>query len=230
MSNSISISPLTGDSYIIPKSKQDMELKTFLKNNKSKKIIVVMGLGFVGSVMSIICANSEYEEYAVIGLDLKNKNSYWKIASINENKFQFLLNKSEKKYQMIKKRNSKYGKKAIFGLMPDWNPAEIIGFQPNLFSYSLYKLLVTDKIWATARKQMGYKELKDPKLMYSFTGKPFMDLRTAGSQSEPRRERVHLQCAARCSRMAAWTATLKMRWLDGASHVARSVRPPWLAA
>ena len=108
----------------------------------------------------------------------------WK--PINENKFQSLLNKSEKKYQMIKKRNSKYGKKAVFGLMPDWNPAEIIGFQPNLFSYSLYKFLVTDKIWATARKQMGYKELKDTKLMYSFTGKPFIDLRMSFNSLLPK--------------------------------------------
>ena len=108
----------------------------------------------------------------------------WKL--INENKFQSLLNKSEKKYQIIKKRNSKYGKKAILGLMPDWNPAEIIGFQPNLFSYSLYKFLVTDKIWATARNQMGYKKLKNPKLIYSFTGKPFVDLRMSFNSLLPK--------------------------------------------
>ena len=119
-------------------------------------------------------------------LQIRPISTTFKWKPINENKFQFLLNKSEKKYQMIKKRNSKYGKKAIFGLMPDWNPAEIIGFQPNLFSYSLYKLLVTDKIWATARKQMGYKELKDPKLMYSFTGKPFIDLRMSFNSLLPK--------------------------------------------
>ena len=61
--------------------------------------------------------------------------------------------------------------------MPDWNPAEIIGFQPNLFSYSLYKYLVTDEIWAKSREDMGYKKLFKPKLMYSFSGKPYIDLR-----------------------------------------------------
>ena len=110
-------------------------------------------------------------------LQIRPISTTFKWKSINKSKFQSLLNKCENKYQKIKNRNIRYGKKAVFGLMPDWNPAEIIGFQPNLFSYSLYKLLVTDKIWATARKQMGYKELKDPKLMYSFTGKPFIDLR-----------------------------------------------------
>ena len=118
-------------------------------------------------------------------LQIRPISTTFKWKPINENRFQSLLNISEKKYQMIKIRNSQYGKKAVFGLMPDWNPAEIIGFQPNLFSYSLYKFLVTDKIWAIARKQMGYKKLKDPKLMYSFTGKPFIDLRMSFSSLLP---------------------------------------------
>ncbi len=110
MSESVSISPLTGNSYIIPKNKRDDNLKTFLKKNKSKKIIVVMGLGFVGSVMSIVCANSEYEDYAVIGLDLKNKNSYWKIASINENKFPVVSSdpKIKKYFDKTRKKNNFY--------------------------------------------------------------------------------------------------------------------------
>ncbi len=97
-----------------------------------------------------------------------------------------MLVKSEKKYKKIILRNKKYGKKGLFGLMPDWNPAEIIGFQPNLFSYSLYKHVVTDKIWSIARNKMGYKELKNPKLMYSFTGKPYIDLRMSFNSFLPR--------------------------------------------
>jgi len=108
----------------------------------------------------------------------------WKL--INKSKFQSLLNKSENKYQKIKKRNLEYGNKAVFGLMPDWNPAEIIGFQPNLFSYSLYRFLVTDEIWATARNQIGYKKLNKPKLMYSFSGKPFVDLRMSFNSLLPK--------------------------------------------
>ena len=61
--------------------------------------------------------------------------------------------------------------------MPDWNPAEIIGFQPHLFSYSMYEKLVTKKVWADAREQMGYKKLLKTDLMYSFSGKPYIDLR-----------------------------------------------------
>ena len=59
-------------------------IKNFLSNHAEKKIIVIQGLGFVGAVMSLVCANAITEEYAVIGIDLANKDSYWKIKSINE--------------------------------------------------------------------------------------------------------------------------------------------------
>ena len=119
-------------------------------------------------------------------LQIRPISTSFKWKSINENKFNNLLRKNKKKYQIIKKRNQNYGKKAVFGLMPDWNPAEIIGFQPNLFSYSLYKFLVTDQIWATSREEMGYKKLKKPKLMYSFTGKPYIDLRMSFNSLSPK--------------------------------------------
>ena len=126
------------------------------------------------------------KNFKIYILQIRPISTTFKWKSINENKFQLLLNKSENKYRKIKRRNVRYGKKAVFGLMPDWNPAEIIGFQPNLFSYSLYKFLVTDRIWATARNQMGYKKLKNPKLMYSFTGKPFVDLRMSFNSLLPK--------------------------------------------
>ena len=102
-------------------------------------------------------------------------DSKWK--KIDDYKFKNLLKINEKKFNKILSRNSYYGKKGVFGLMPDWNPAEIIGFQPNKFSYSLYRYLVTDKMWSEARGEMGYKKITRPKLMYSFTGKPYIDLR-----------------------------------------------------
>jgi UDP-N-acetyl-D-glucosamine dehydrogenase len=62
-------------------------IQNFLANHNDKKIIVVQGLGFVGAVMSLVCANAITEEYAVIGIDLPNENSYWKIKSINDGIF-----------------------------------------------------------------------------------------------------------------------------------------------
>ena len=45
------------------------DLNSFLQKHSFKKIIVVQGLGFVGSVMSMVCANSFHNKYAVIGVD-----------------------------------------------------------------------------------------------------------------------------------------------------------------
>ena len=47
---------------------------------------MLFGLGFVGAVMALVCANS-FSDYAVIGIDLPNENTYWKIKSINEGIF-----------------------------------------------------------------------------------------------------------------------------------------------
>ena len=49
-----------------------MEIKEFLnKNNNTKDVVVVQGLGFVGAVMSIVVSNSSKKDYAVIGVDIK---------------------------------------------------------------------------------------------------------------------------------------------------------------
>ena len=80
--------PITNIEYNIPNNLIDKNgINDFISKNENKKILVVQGLGFVGSVMSIVCANSKYEDYAVIGVDLPNENNIWKIASINDGVF-----------------------------------------------------------------------------------------------------------------------------------------------
>lgn len=103
-----SISPLTGKEYEIPASPDDKEgIDRFIALHPGKKVVVVQGLGFVGSVMSLVVANALTEEYAVIGIDLPSPASWWKIQSINEGLFpviaddpkigQFYKNAREKK-------------------------------------------------------------------------------------------------------------------------------------
>ena len=84
----VSVNPLTKEIFDIPEILDDSEsIHEFLENNSGKKIVVVQGLGFVGAVMSLVCANAVTEEYAVIGIDLANEESYWKIKSINNGFF-----------------------------------------------------------------------------------------------------------------------------------------------
>jgi UDP-N-acetyl-D-glucosamine dehydrogenase len=84
----ISRSPLTGMDYEIPTSSDDTTgIDSFIALHPGKKVVVVQGLGFVGSVMGLVVANALTEEYAVIGIDLPTPASYWKIRSINEGVF-----------------------------------------------------------------------------------------------------------------------------------------------
>ena len=69
------------------------------------------------------------------------------------------------------------GKTTCFGVMPDWNPAEILGVRPKKLAISLYKELVTDFIWAHQRKNYGYRDLTMHPLMISFCGIPYIDTR-----------------------------------------------------
>lgn len=84
----ISKSPITGKEYEIPVSPDDKAgIDQFIALHPGKKVVVVQGLGFVGSVMGLVVANALTEEYAVIGIDLPSPASYWKIRSINEGVF-----------------------------------------------------------------------------------------------------------------------------------------------
>ena len=84
------------------------------------------------------------------------------------------ISKAQLKYQnLLEKSNTK---STVFGQMPDWNPAEIIGQVPVRFSYSLYSELITDESWLRGRARLNYSLLDETKLMYSFCGHPFIDV------------------------------------------------------
>ena len=79
----VSVNMITMESVDIPRVLNDFSnIQEFLSRNKGKKVVVVQGLGFVGAVMSLVCANAISEEYAVIGVDLASESTYWKIKSI----------------------------------------------------------------------------------------------------------------------------------------------------
>jgi UDP-N-acetyl-D-mannosaminuronate dehydrogenase len=84
-----SVSPLTGRAYPLPQavSGDRQSVDDFVALHPRKPVVVVQGLGFVGAVMALVCANALTEEYAVIGIDLPAVPTYWKICSINEGIF-----------------------------------------------------------------------------------------------------------------------------------------------
>lgn len=84
-------------------------------------------------------------------------------------------------YRKIKgEQNQKaylYGRKTVYSVMSDWNPAEMIGVKPEPLALSLYKELICDEIWAYQRKNYGYKDLRGFPLLIDFAGLPYIDVR-----------------------------------------------------
>ena len=91
---------------------------------------------------------------------------------------------------LIKKLNASHpkllGDRGIFGVMPDWNPAEIIGVKPKRLALSLYKEIITDEIWAYQRDNYGYRSLRSFPLLHSFLGVPYIDVRVSFNSFIPK--------------------------------------------
>ncbi len=104
------------------------------------------------------------ENYKII--DLKNKSK----KLLENNKKYFI--KQQKSVSLI-------GQNTIFSDMCDWNPAEIIGNDPNLLDYSLYDYLIMKNTWSDGRRKLGYTKVKTPSLMIKFGQKPYVDVRAS---------------------------------------------------
>lgn len=77
------------------------------------------------------------------------------------------------------------GRRALFGVMPDWNPAEIIGTRPGRLATSLYRYLIMDDIWATQRAEYGYRDVRPQPLLTEFAGHPYVDIRASFNSLVP---------------------------------------------
>ena len=140
----ISTNPLNGKEYPMPESNNDkLGIDAFIEKNKGKQVVIVQGLGFVGAVMSLVCANALTEEYAVIGVDLARKDTFWKIKSINEGVFPVIASdpKIEIFYQNAMKKGNLY---ATY----------------DSYAYSLADVIIVDINLDVQKKSDFYKDLE----------------------------------------------------------------------
>lgn len=79
--------------------------------------------------------------------------------------------------QLMSARQGLFGRRTSLGLMPDWNPAEMIGVHPQPLALSLYRELITRSAWRQAREIMGYRRLPPVELMVAVAGRPYIDVR-----------------------------------------------------
>ncbi len=123
-------------------------------------------------------------------IDKKNRIFIVQARKLNikrsfENKYEYshqffskiLLGLEKKIIKLKKPHHNLLGDNNFFGVMPDWNPAEIIGKKPRPLALSLYRELITDHIWAENRKNYGFSNLRQFHLMTSFFGTPYIDVR-----------------------------------------------------
>ncbi len=135
--NKFSVNQITQKKYTIPALIDDKKnINNFLHLNQDKKVVVVQGLGFVGSVMSLVVANAFDLDFAVIGIDLPSESSYWKVCSINEGTFPILTSDSnvEKFYENSRLNNNLYATCDDYA----YSVADIIIVDINLDVYKEY--------------------------------------------------------------------------------------------
>lgn len=87
--------------------------------------------------------------------------------------------------QAQKKKPFLCGEKALYSVMTDWNPAEMIGIRPKPLALSLYREIITDSVWAYQRDNYGYRNLRSFPLMVDFGGLPYIDVRVSFNSFVP---------------------------------------------
>ena len=159
---------------------------TFVFYTKSRKLPKNL---YLKKIIFLIRELTKIFDYAIdieFAFDNKKKLYLLQVRNIVRNKnykniylnFSPSLNKLSKKIKKLKTRHyNLYGKTTLFGVMPDWNPAEMVGIKPNNLAISLYQELITDHIWAQDRKKFGYKDLTSHHLLSNFFGTPYVDIR-----------------------------------------------------
>ena len=110
-----------------------------------------------------------------------------RVATISVPAHKKILQGLEQKFEALNRPHPYlHGSRTVFGVMPDWNPAEVIGIRPRPLALSLYKELVTDNIWAYQRDNYGYKNLRSFPLLVSFAGLPYIDVRVSFNSFIPK--------------------------------------------
>ncbi|MEO6689768.1 MAG: PEP-utilizing enzyme, partial [Dokdonella sp.] len=67
----------------------------------------------------------------------------------------------------------------LLGMMPDWNPAELLGEHPRPLARELFDGLITRRAWRIGRAALGYARIEDIGLLQFHGGRPYVDVRTS---------------------------------------------------
>jgi len=101
-------------------------------------------------------------------------------SSVSQDEHLCLLNEVREKVSATQNHNPfLLGGTSYLGIMPDWNPAELIGIRPQQLSRTLFKDLITDSIWTYERGNLGYRNVRGVPLLIDLAGQPYIDVRAS---------------------------------------------------
>lgn len=119
-------------------------------------------------------------------LQLRPLAARHKASHVADETIQLALSEAARRFESAKFRGSRLlGNRQIFGVMTDWNPAEIVGAKPRNLALSLYRQLITDETWARQRAEYGYRDVRPCPLIISFAGHPYVDIRASFNSFVP---------------------------------------------
>lgn len=81
--------------------------------------------------------------------------------------------------QLLPPPPGQVGRHTAWSVMADWNPAEIVGLTPAPLALDLYRKIITDRVWAQQRHEVGYRDVREWPLIRSFGGQAFVDVRAS---------------------------------------------------
>ena len=104
-----------------------------------------------------------------------------------------IIGQCKNDFRLKKTYHDSINDNAFFSDMTDWNPAEIIGNNPNLLDYSLYDYLIMNNAWCLGRKKLNYQNVSTKNLMAKFGNKPYVDIRYSFNSLIPKNIPDHLK-------------------------------------
>ena len=176
---------LTGFTDTVTAGSNDKSRTLYVLRSRYKLLKSTRFLNLINAVKEIEKATSTAKLDIEFGINKKNRIFIFQVRplvinKIFNNKLVNRINKKIKNLEIFYKNNKKIknsdGVNEIYGVMPDWNPAEIIGIMPRPLSNSLYSEIITDKVWSISRKNLGYKDVVGSKLMNNFASHPYINV------------------------------------------------------
>lgn len=195
---SINYDDLTGSTESITSGTSINDKKIIISRHPSKKLKnipknlsnLIPAIKEIETLLNYDSLDIEFaitKRYGIHILQVRPMTIQSSMSSENDNLYYDLLGKCE----MLYDENSQpspfiLGNKQLYGVMPDWNPAEIIGTKPNILSVSLYNDLILNDIWAKQRAEYGYKDVRPKSLLVNFAGHPYIDIRASFNSFVPK--------------------------------------------